>query len=286
MSSGNRSPKQTRSLSAIRRRLSIVRRLDDWLEIPMALLSAVWLYLMVVEFVRGLNRFGEAAFSVIWIVFIIDFLVRFAFAPRKLRYLRGNWLTALSLLLPALRIFRIGRVFHALARLKGLQLVRVVGSINRGMKALKRTMNRRGFGYVAALTVIVTLAGAAGMYHFERDLGRPDGLNDYWTALWWTAMIITTMGSAYWPQTPEGRMLCLLLAVYAFSIFGYFTGVIATYFIDRDAADDSAEVIGRKDIEALRHDIAGLRAELRGEREGEAGNRGTRTGTNGAAGNS
>lgn len=229
----------------------------------MAILSAIWLYLMVVEFVSGLSRFGERVFTLIWIAFIVDFLLRFAFAPRKLRYLRRNWLTALSLLVPALRIFRIGRVFHALARLKGLQLVRVLGSINRGMSMLKRTMSRRGFGYVAALTVMVTIAGAAGMYYFEKDLRHPEGLSDYWTALWWTAMIITTMGSGYWPQTPEGRVLCLLLAIYAFSIFGYFTGVIATYFIDRDAADETTDVIGKKDIDALRQEIIDLRNDLK-----------------------
>jgi voltage-gated potassium channel len=35
------------------------------------------------------------------------------------------------------------------------------------MKALAATMERRGFGYVAAFTLLVTLAGAAGMYAFE-----------------------------------------------------------------------------------------------------------------------
>ncbi len=35
------------------------------------------------------------------------------------------------------------------------------------MRALGASMGRRGFGYVVALTMIVTLAGAAGMYAFE-----------------------------------------------------------------------------------------------------------------------
>ncbi len=40
-------------------------------------------------------------------------------------------------------------------------------------------------------------------------------------------MIMTTMGS--WPQTPEGRVLCLLLAVYAFAVFGYVTAMLAAF---------------------------------------------------------
>ena len=39
-----------------------------------------------------------------------DFGLRLALAPHKLRYVRHNWLTAISLVLPALRIFRIFRI--------------------------------------------------------------------------------------------------------------------------------------------------------------------------------
>jgi len=39
-------------------------------------------------------------------------------------------------------------------------------------------------------------------------------------------MIITTLGSAYWPETAEGRMLCVLLALYSFTVFGYVTAAL------------------------------------------------------------
>jgi len=92
-------------------------------------------------------------------------------------------------------------------------------------------------------------------------------LNDFWTALWWTAMIMTTMGSEYWPRTPEGRTLCLLLAIYAFAVFGYFTGTIATYFIGRDAADETSDVVGQKNIDALMKEIIALREEIRASKD-------------------
>ena len=114
------------------------------------------------------------------------------------------------------------------------------------MRSLGASMGRRGFGYVAALTVIVTLAGAAGMYAFENE--APDGLDSYGEALWWTAMIMTTLGSAYWPQTPEGRVLCLILALYAFGVFGYVTATLATFFVGRDAANAEGELAGAEDV--------------------------------------
>jgi voltage-gated potassium channel len=141
-----------------------------------------------------------------------------------------------------------------------LRLIRVVSSLNRSMKALGASLSRRGFGYVAALTVLVTFAGAAGMYVFENE--SPGGPNSYGEALWWTAMIMTTMGSQYWPQTAEGRVLCVLLALYAFGVFGYVTATLATFFVGRDAESDEAELAGAKQLAALREEMSALREEI------------------------
>lgn len=251
-------------------RLQILHRLERALETPMALLGVVWLGLMVVELVWGLGRAGANTVTLIWLAFILDFLLRFVVAPRKLTYLRRNWFTAVALLLPALRMLRFARLFKVVARLRGVQLIRILSSINRGMKALGNTMQRRGFGYVLALTVIVTLAGAAGMLYFERD-APGSGLNDFWTALWWTAMIVTTMGSETWPKTAEGRTLCLFLAIYAFAVFGYVTGTIATFFIGRDAEESNARAAPHGELDTLRAEIAALRKEIHAaRREGSA----------------
>ena len=80
-------------------------------------------------------------------------------------------------------------------------MLRVVSSLNRGMRALGASLSRRGFGYLITLTVLVTLAGAAGIYAFENVVSG--GMQSYGEALWWTAMVITTMGSQYWPETVE-----------------------------------------------------------------------------------
>ena len=36
-------------------------------------------------------------------------------------------------------------------------------------------------------------------------------------------MLVSTMGSDFWPLTPEGRVLALLLSVYGLAVFGYIT---------------------------------------------------------------
>jgi voltage-gated potassium channel len=72
-------------------------------------------------------------------------------------------------------------------------------------------------------------------------------------------MIMTTLGSNYWPLTAEGRLLTLLLSLYAFAVFGYVTATLATFFIGRDAAEpeDGASLV------TLSNEIAALREEIR-----------------------
>jgi voltage-gated potassium channel len=246
-----------------RERYELLQRLEDWLETPMLVLAFVWLALLIVELLWGESLWFEIIGTTIWVIFLLDFAVELVLAPHRVAYLKLNWVTAISLLIPALRIFRIFRVFRLLrlARAgRGLRLIRVVSSLNRSMKALGASLSRRGFGYVAALTVLVTFAGAAGMYAFENE--SPGGPNSYGEALWWTAMIMTTMGSQYWPQTAEGRVLCVFLALYAFGVFGYVTATLATFFVGRDAESDEAELAGAKQLAALREEMSALREEI------------------------
>ena len=247
-------------------RWEILEQLEDWLETPMVVAGLAWLVLLIVELIWGLTPLLDTLGTVIWILFILDFALRFILAPRKLGYLRKNWLTALSLMVPALRVFRLvrfARVLRAARTVRGLRLFRVVSSVNRGMRALGASMGRRGFGYVLALTLLVMLAGSAGILAFERDVQDPRGIHDFGEALWWTTMLLTTIASEYWPQTAEGRLLTIFLSLYALAILGYITASLATYFVGRDAANEQAELASAASIRELREEIALLRQELR-----------------------
>ena len=68
-------------------------------------------------------------------------------------------------------------------------------------------------------------------------------------------MLLTSLGSEYWPQTAEGQALCLLLGIYGFCVFGYITATLASYFVGNDAQDKDAPVAGAADIKALQKKI-------------------------------
>ena len=168
----------------------------------------------------------EIVGTVIWIVFLLEFALRFALAPEKLPFVKREWLTVIALLVPALRLVRALRVLRAARALRGFRLVRIVGTANRGMNALRAASKRRGLGNVMTLTVVVALLGASEV---------EGGFTSYADALW-TSMLLVTMGSEFWPRTPEGRLLCFGIALYGFAVFGYITASFASFFVGRDAA--------------------------------------------------
>jgi voltage-gated potassium channel len=237
----------------------------------MLLLSFAWLVLVIVELAWGTTEVLETFGLAIWGIFILEFLLRFALAPEKLPFLRQNWLTVIALIVPAFRLFR---VLRAVSILRGLRLVRIVGTANRGMNALRTSMRRHGAGYVLWLTVIVVLLGAGGMLTFEPASDVEGGLTGYADALWWTVMLITSLGSNFWPTTVEGRLLCVLLAIYGLAVFGYITATFASFFLGRDAQAADGELASAQEMKAMEEQIGALRAEIAALRMGlEQGDR-------------
>ncbi len=243
-------------------RRETLEQLDDWLDVPMLVLSVIWLGLVLYELGYGSNPLIELLGIAIWAVFIGEFALRFTLAPRKRAFLKTNWLTIIALLAPALRLLRVFRIFRAARALRGARLVRIVGTANRSMGALKSALRRRRFGYVAAMTLLVITLGAAGMLSFEPANEVEGGFTSYGDALWWTAMLLTTIGSQFWPASNEGRILALLISIYGLAVFGYITASFASFFVGWDAEDSEGPIASANDLTELTNEIAALRRDL------------------------
>ncbi|HUG47743.1 MAG TPA: ion transporter [Candidatus Limnocylindria bacterium] len=246
-------------------RWQLLRWLDRMLAGPLIVLSFVWLALLVLEFVVGTDTRLDLLFYSIWAVFIVEVAIELLIAPDRSAYLRSNWLKVLALLVPALRALRALsalRFLRAAGAVRSASLLRLVTTVNRGMGALSRTLDRTGFVYVIVLTVLIIVVGAAGLLFFEAS-GAPaaaaTGITSYGEALWWTAMTMTTIGTDYSPVTVEGRVVAWLLSLYAIVVFGYVTATMASHFLGlgRDQAPEAQAGDG------LRDEVAQLRSEIR-----------------------
>jgi voltage-gated potassium channel len=231
----------------------------------MLLLYFVWFLVIITELVNVMSPVLQSLGTVLWALFVVYFGLRLAIVPNRVIFLKRNWLFILAILVPILRFFPFLQKFplaRALTATFGIQVIWMFASADQGLRALRRTMGRRGTGYALTFTVVVILAGAAGMLHFENNAPDPQGIHSYPKALWWVAMQITNIGSGYRPVTLGGHVLCLVISIYAVAIFGYLTAVFAAIFIGRDAADPKSEIPNQTSILQLSSEVALLRKAL------------------------
>jgi|GEM_PF-2835317 len=271
-------------------------RLSATLDIVLSVLAVVMLILLVIELgdlaPDGWQPRVIQASTAIWVVFVAAFFFELAVAPSKLGYLRGHWLSALSLAIPFLRVFRVARAVRVLRAgrvLRGLTLGRTFGAINRARKVLISFAAVSQLAYVTALAVAMTTASAAVVFALERG-AEESQINSFPDALWWGVTVVTAGGGAIETTTLEARLVSVLLRIFGVGVVGYLTARIAVFFLGQSARaeEERAEFTGlaaqhlreqREELRAVRDEIRSLRAELRGREQESRGS--GRTGRSG-----
>ena len=159
----------------------------------------------------------------IWALFVVQFLLGITISPDRLRYLRRNWLTAVSLVIPFLRAFR---ALRAVRILQATNSVRLAAGFNRIARSLRGVLARTRAGYAAALAATSALLGSAALLMFEAEAPGAE-ITDYGEALWWATATLTTVGAASEPVTVGGRIVALVLMFGGLVLLGYVAGVVA-----------------------------------------------------------
>ncbi|MGB7786446.1 MAG: hypothetical protein WBL27_10120 [Salinimicrobium sp.] len=118
--------------------------LEEHLEIPMFLLALVWLYLFVKEMFSGLSSFENDLILVIWILFILEFIIKLIVAPRKLEFVKDNWITVIALLIPALRVFRLVKAISLLNSVRVVNSTKIIRAVTSGKRFFSALQEAQG----------------------------------------------------------------------------------------------------------------------------------------------
>jgi voltage-gated potassium channel len=210
-------------------------KLDRYLDVPLALASLALVLLAVIELsgeVSGPWRGRLATLGWgLWGLFFVEFAAKFALAPVKRHYLRKHWLDVLIVLLPILKVLRLAQVVQATRALPTLRLL-VFGG--RGSQSTLELLEHRRLGQLAIISAMVILIGAALGFLLEAGT-QGSRIQDFGDALWWSAALVTTIGSGLYPITTGGRILAFLIMIYAIGVFTYFIGSVASVLVALDA---------------------------------------------------
>lgn len=202
--------------------------LERRLDIPMAILAGVWAGLVAYELIAPREQLDELgiASNVIWVVFVLEFLVKITVAGHPLRFLRRNWPSVVFLVLPALRMLRIVRALRAV---RVLPAARVVGSSYRAVGTASGLLTGR-LQFLLAATAVVVFGGAQLLFVLER--GRAGALTSLGDALWWSANLAIATTPVYEPVTLAGRLLALVLSAYSIVVFASLAAVLGAFFVE------------------------------------------------------
>jgi len=165
----------------------------------------------------------------ICIVFLVDFWIRFKKADNKLEFVKWGWIDLIASI-PFLDFARAGRVIRL------IRLVRVF----RALKSTKLiyehiTQNKKQsvLTSVALISILMIIFSSIAILQFEKDINS--NIKTAEDAIWWSYVTITTVGYGdKYPITTEGRIIGAILMTTGVGIFGTFTALVSSWFIQKN----------------------------------------------------
>ena len=164
--------------------------------------------------------------NVICIIFLVDFAIRFKKANNKLVFMKWGWIDLISSI-PYIDFLRAGRV---------LRLIRLI-RVFRAFKATKlifehinRNKKQSALTSVALISFLMVIFSSIAILQFEKDVNS--NIKTAEDAIWWSYVTITTVGYGdKFPITTEGRVIGAVLMTMGVGIFGTFTALVSSWFI-------------------------------------------------------
>ena len=155
----------------------------------------------------------------IWLVFVVDIVVRLVLTPRRWRWAARHPLQVLGVILPALYPFK-------------LLTVMTRDTFRAGSLGLLKT----GQAVVIAAAVLTWTCSVATL-GFERS-AEGASIQNFGDAIWWACVTVTSVGYGdYTPVTVSGRLVGGVLMFAGLALVGVITATVAAWIISLTSAD-------------------------------------------------
>ncbi|WP_344362081.1 hypothetical protein [Streptomyces gobitricini] len=199
----------------------LAQELLDRLTPVMSALGLLFLLVVVGERMARPGTAMQTAMTVtgwlLWAAFVAEFLTRLGLAEHRGRFLRRNWWQVIFLVLPFLRVLRLMR------SLRLLRTGRVLSSTVRSSRSAGRLLSDR-VAWLGMITVIVVVAAGELLYEFDRPAESFAG------TLHATALMAIS-GEPTGATTAYGKLIELVLSLYAVTVFASLAGAFGAYFV-------------------------------------------------------
>jgi voltage-gated potassium channel len=198
-------------------------RIERVTKFPMALLGVVWLVIAIVVLTTDVNNSASTALVsvlfVLWIIMLVEYLVRLVVTPDTPGYLRRRWVEPATVVVPVLQ------GWHVVGIEKMTLLVR------EGELRMEALLKHHSLFRVLIAVAGTLFVGAWLVLLFEKN-AKGSNIHDYPDALWWAIVTVTTVGYGdRYPITEGGRIVAVILMLVGIGLIGVLTATVASLFI-------------------------------------------------------
>ena len=214
------------------KRISIFNKLDQMTEIPLLILSIIFIPILVTPFLFDLNDIAQVTLQtldrIIWAIFVLDLIVKIYFSENRVQYIKSHPFDVLVALL--LRVLRA---------MKGLKIVRVLATLGHIGTTIRRIARRKGIQLSLAFALIVFLVASIMLFIVEKDSNSQ--ISDLGASLWWAIATLTNVGAGdITPATPFGKGIGVFLMISGIGVFTSLAANIAAVLLDQ--TDEITEI--------------------------------------------
>ena len=207
-----------------------VMRVMNFIVLMLSILLIVWISIDTFEQVQFLQNGSYMKFQFwVCVFFILDFFVELGFSDDKWRLFRHR-IVFLLLSVPYLNIINLMDIHlshDAIYFVRFIPLAR--GALAVSIVIGYLSSNAITSLFISYISIILMVTYFCSLIFFQQEAGVNPDVNGYWTALWWTAMNLTTVGCSISPVTVAGKIIAVLLPICGMIIFPLFTVYLTNY---------------------------------------------------------
>jgi voltage-gated potassium channel len=184
----------------------------------------------------------QAADTLVCIVLLADFGVRFHRAESKRAFMKWGWIDLVASI-PNLDILRWGRLVRVL---RVIRLLRGIRSVHRVVTVVFQNRMQGGAVSLALMAFLLVTFSSVSILVCERQEGA--NIKSAEDAVWWCITTMTTVGYGdKYPVTTEGRVVGVILMVCGVGMFAGLSGLLASVFLDgpKQKSDEAKEILAR-----------------------------------------
>jgi voltage-gated potassium channel len=210
----------TESLSRL---TNAFNQFSGWIVLLALVYLAIFAYQVIAQPSGSLDTSLEWASYIINLIFVADFLIRFASADNRIRFIFVNFLELLSLILPFIRALRIFRLLVA---------------ANAIQKHVSSKQARASLNLAISMPLVIFVSALAILDVERNALGAT--ITNFPIAIWWSVATMATVGDgSFSPVTWEGRVVAAALMIVGIGLFGGVAALFASNFINIKPEADS-----------------------------------------------